>query len=138
MCTVHFNFILIVLGQPTATLSGGYSFLRPSKENFRFFGFDLMITLRKRARDTFAQALKVDNNFFQIPVSQLRQPCLKGGKVAISILEDEYLAGIESCKHNLNGQVIWPKRSTSLTIVALKRKFSPLWKNLDWWGITLL
>ncbi|MCH82656.1 hypothetical protein A2U01_0003467 [Trifolium medium] len=34
---------------------------------------------------------------------QFPQPCVKGDGLAISISEDEYITGIEMCKHNLHG-----------------------------------
>jgi hypothetical protein len=33
---------------------------------------------------------------------------------------------------------VWPKGSTPLTVVALKNKLLPLWKDLARWGITSL
>jgi hypothetical protein len=33
---------------------------------------------------------------------------------------------------------VWPKGSTPLTVVALKKKLLPLWKDLARWGITSL
>ncbi|GAU35044.1 hypothetical protein TSUD_30100 [Trifolium subterraneum] len=84
---------------------------------------------------TFAQTLK---NVCDIPTSQLPQPCVKGDDLAISIPEEEYLVGIDTCKHNLQGRVVWPRGSTPLTVVELKNKLSPMWKDLARWGITSL
>jgi hypothetical protein len=78
------------------------------------------------------------NNLCDIPTSQFPQPCVKGGIDAISIPEHEYTAGIDACKHNLHGRIIWPKGSTPLSVMALKNKLAPLWKDLDKWGITSL
>jgi len=46
------------------------------------------------------------------------------------------MSGMETCKHNLHGRIIWPKGSTPLTAVALKAKLSQIWKGLACWGIT--
>lgn len=46
-----------------------------------------------------------------VPISQLPQPCKKGDGIAIEIPEDEYIAGLEECNHNLHGRIIWPKGS---------------------------
>lgn len=43
---------------------------------------------------SFAQVVKVNNNFCNIPTSKLPQPIIKGNKVAISIPKDKYLAGL--------------------------------------------
>jgi hypothetical protein len=84
---------------------------------------------------TFAQAV---NNICDIPLSQLPQPVVKGDRLAIEIPENFYLAGLEACKHNLHGRVIWPKGSTPLSVGALKDKLSLIWKDLSRWGIISL
>jgi hypothetical protein len=52
--------------------------------------------------------------------------------------EDEYLAGLSTCKLNLHGRIIWPKGSTPLKVGDVKAKLSPLWKTLGKWGLTSL
>jgi len=49
---------------------------------------------------------------------------IKGDGLAIQILEEEYSAGMDACKLNLHGRIIWPKGSTPLTVIALKAKLS--------------
>lgn len=83
---------------------------------------------------TFAQALTL-TNLCEIPLSQLPQAVIKGDVHAIQIPEAEYDAGLNDCKHNLHGRVIWQKGSTPLTTVDLKKKLSLIWKNLSRWGI---
>jgi len=61
---------------------------------------------------------------------------LKGDKFSIEIPEEEYEIGMDSCKTNLHARVIWPKGSTPLTIVGLREKLKPVWKNLSPWGAT--
>jgi hypothetical protein len=63
---------------------------------------------------------------------------VKGHDIAIPIPEEEYSAGVDACKHNLHGRIIWPKGSTPLTVGALKNKLSPLWKDLSKWGVSSL
>lgn len=84
---------------------------------------------------SFVQAL---SNVCDIPSSQFPQPCFKGDRLAIPIPDEEYLAGVEACKHNLHGRIVWPKGSTPLTVVAVKNKLTPIWKDLSRWGITSL
>lgn len=62
-----------------------------------------------KQQKTFAQAL---SNVCDIPLSQLPKPCLKGNNVVIQIPDDEYEAGLEACKYNLQGRIIWPKGSS--------------------------
>ncbi|WJX32856.1 hypothetical protein P8452_21135 [Trifolium repens] len=88
-----------------------------------------------KSQKSFADAL---NNVCDIPTSQLPQPCVKGDRLAISIPEKAYLDGIDACKHNLHGRMIWPKGTTPLSVVALREKLTPLWKSLGCWGITSL
>jgi hypothetical protein len=38
----------------------------------------------------------------------------------------------------LHGRIIWPKGTTPLTVVDLKKKLSVIWKDLSRWGITSL
>lgn len=84
---------------------------------------------------TFAQAV---TNLCDIPSSQLPQPVLKGDNLAIEIPEEEYVAGMETCKHNLHARIIWPKGSTPLTVFDLRAKLAVMWKNLGEWGISSL
>ncbi|MCH81555.1 hypothetical protein A2U01_0002345, partial [Trifolium medium] len=84
---------------------------------------------------TFAQAV---NNLCDIPLSQLPQPVVKGDRLAIEIPENYYLVGLEACKHNLHGRILWPKGSTPLSVAALKEKLSLIWKDLSKWGIISL
>src|SRR4051812_21457015 len=60
------------------------------------------------------------NNVCDIPISQFPTPCVKGDRLAIVIPEDEYQKGVEACKHNLHGRVIWTKGSKPLTVQNLK------------------
>lgn len=82
---------------------------------------------------TFAQAL---SNICDIPSSQLPQPVLKGDNFAIEIPEEEYEAGMETCKFNLHARIIWPKGATPLTVYALRSKLSSMWKGLSKWGVS--
>jgi hypothetical protein len=88
-----------------------------------------------KPQKTFAQAV---NNICDIPLSQLPQPVVKGDRLAIEIPETFYLAGLEACKHNLHGRILWPKGSTPLSVAALKDKLSLIWKDLSQWGIISL
>ncbi|MCH97558.1 hypothetical protein A2U01_0018553, partial [Trifolium medium] len=84
---------------------------------------------------SFAEAV---NNVCEIPASQLPQACVKGAELAITIPEKDYIAGMEACKHNLHGRIVWPKGATPLTVVALKDKLALLWKDLGRWGMLSL
>jgi hypothetical protein len=84
---------------------------------------------------SFAQAL---TNLCDIPLSQLPQPVVKGDRLAIEIPEITYQAGLDACKHNLHGRIIWPKGSTPLSVVALKAKLSLIWKGFSKWGVISL
>ncbi|GAU32780.1 hypothetical protein TSUD_152280 [Trifolium subterraneum] len=88
--------------------------------------------LKPKPQKSFVQAVK---NVCEIPLSQLPQACVKGNRLAIEIPEEAYLAGLEKCKHNLHGRIIWPKGATPLTVAAVKTKLAPLWKDLDRWGV---
>jgi hypothetical protein len=97
---------------------------KPSEEN-----------TKPKAPISFSQAV---NNVCEIPLSQLPQACVKGDRLAIAIPEKDYVAGMEKCKHNLHGRIIWPKGSTPLSVVAVKNKLAPLWKDLSKWGVISL
>jgi hypothetical protein len=84
---------------------------------------------------SFVQAV---TNVCEIPLSQLPQACVKGDRLAISIPEGDYNAGLDACKHNLHGRIIWPKGATRLTVADLKSKLSALWKDFSKWGVTSL
>jgi len=86
-----------------------------------------------KAQMSFAQAL---TNICDTPSSQLPKPTIKGDKFSISIPDEEYDLGMEACKNNLHARIIWPKGSSPLTVVALKEKLKPVWKNLAPWGVT--
>ncbi|GAU13228.1 hypothetical protein TSUD_245980 [Trifolium subterraneum] len=84
---------------------------------------------------TFAQAL---SNVCDIPLNQFPKPCVKGDRWAIAIPEEEYLAGMEACKHNLHGKIIWPKGATPLSLESLRAKLAVLWKAIGKWGVMSL
>jgi len=69
-------------------------------------------------------------------MSQFPKTSLKGNNHAISIPEEEYELGIETCKHNLHAQIIWPKGATPLTVFALREKLTVIWKSFGRWGIS--
>lgn len=87
---------------------------------------------------TFAQVLSNLSVYCDIPSSQLPKPVLKGDNFSISIPEEEYEAGVMSCKLNLQARIIWPKGSSPLSIYDLRNKLSSLWRNLGKWGISSL
>jgi hypothetical protein len=63
---------------------------------------------------------------------------VKGDILAIEIPDAAYQAGLDACKHNLHGRILWPKGSSPLSVVALKDKLSIIWKGLSKWGIISL
>jgi hypothetical protein len=92
-------------------------------------------TSKIRVTKSFAEAV---NNVCDIPVSQLPQPVVKGDMTAIAIPYEEYEIGVNTCKHNLHGIILWPKGATPLKVGDLKAKLAPLWKTLGKWGVTSL
>jgi len=84
---------------------------------------------------TFAQAL---TNVCDIPMSQLPKISVKGNNHAITIPEDEYEIGMETCKFNLHARIIWPKGSTPLSTFALREKLKAIWKSFGRWGISFI
>lgn len=62
----------------------------------------------------------------------------KVDRLSITINEEECLAGVESCKHNLYGRVIWPKCSPPLKVDALHDKLHIVWKDLKKCRVTFL
>lgn len=85
-------------------------------------------TVEQNKAKSFANV--VSNNVSGIPASQFPIPCLKGDRLAIQIPEDEYKLGVEACKHNLHGPVIWSKGTVPLTVSALKSKLLDLWTSI--------
>lgn len=90
-------------------------------------------TTESKQQKTFAQAV---SNICDIPLIQLPKPCIKGDDRAIQIPDDEYEAGLEDCKHNLHGRIIWPKGSDPITVENFRIKLSGLWKDMKRWGVT--
>ncbi|XP_058784901.1 uncharacterized protein LOC131659773 [Vicia villosa] len=88
-----------------------------------------------RKKKSFVEAI---GNVCDIPTNQLPVPCVKGDRLSIMIPEDEYILGLESCKHNLHGRILWPKGSTPITVQQLKSKLQELWTSLPKWGVTSL
>jgi len=91
------------------------------------------VTMIKSQQKTFAQAL---SNVCDVPLSQLPQPIKKGNRIAIEIPEEEYTAGLDECKHNLHGRIIWPKGSSPFSLDNLRAKLTVLWKSIGKWGIS--
>ncbi|KEH37610.1 hypothetical protein MTR_2g043180 [Medicago truncatula] len=70
-------------------------------------------------------------NLCNIPSSQLPQLVIKGDRLSIVILEDDYNEGMTACKFNLHARILWVKGSTPLTVHALKTKLSIMWKDMS-------
>ncbi|XP_058759662.1 uncharacterized protein LOC131632971 [Vicia villosa] len=84
---------------------------------------------------SFAQVL---NGVSDIPSSQLPQALVKGEKLSITIPENEYNVGLEECKNNLHGRILWSKRSSPLVVFDLRKKLVVLWSNMKNWGVLSL
>lgn len=87
---------------------------------------------------TLKSFVEIVNNVYNIPRSQTPIPCVKVDKIETSISEEEYKLGLEVCKNNLRGRIIWKKGSSPLTMVGLRTKHDSLWKSIRNWGITSL
>ncbi|PNX93668.1 hypothetical protein L195_g016823 [Trifolium pratense] len=70
--------------------------------------------------------LKCASPCFQFPCL-----CIKGKDLAISMPADDYLAGLQKCKHDLHGRVIWPNGLTLLKVDTLRSKLLIMWKSLN-------
>lgn len=105
----------------------------PIAENPSFTSTPNGVTVTKNQQKTFAQAL---SNVCDVPLSQLPQPIKKGNQVAIEIPEEEYFVGLDECKHNLHGRILWPKGSSPVSLENLRVKLAILWKSLGKWGIS--
>lgn len=62
--------------------------------------------------------------------------CLKGDDRVIQIPDDENGAGLEACKHNFHGRIIWPKGSNPITVKNLRTKLLGFCKDIKGWGVT--
>lgn len=88
---------------------------------------------------SFAQALtNASVNACNFPLSQLLSTCYIGDTVFVSILEDEYLAGLEGCKTCLHGRLLLPKGSQPLRYPDLKAKVTKILDPLKGWRLILL
>lgn len=76
------------------------------------------------------------NNVCDILLSQLLKHHVKGDRLTIVIPDEEYMLGLEACKHTLHGRVIGKKGKTLLTVQNLKTKLMNLWKSIVKWGVT--
>ncbi|CAK8534260.1 unnamed protein product [Lathyrus sativus] len=92
-------------------------------------------SIASKPHKSFAEAL---GNVCNIPFSQLLIPCVKEDIISIAIPEDEYQLGLDACKHNLHGRMIWSKGITPLTVQQIRTKLSNLLSSMDKWGITFL
>ncbi|KAI5416885.1 uncharacterized protein LOC127136277 [Lathyrus oleraceus] len=64
--------------------------------------------------------------------------CVKRDRLSIVISEEEYLLGVEACKHNLHGRIIWPKGTSPLKVQNFKAKLLGLWKSIGKWETTYI
>lgn len=71
-------------------------------------------------------------------VNYLILASLKGDVLAIKIPEEEYRAGLESCKNHLHGRLIHSKGDAPININDLRPKLLELWKPLGLWGMVSL
>lgn len=69
---------------------------------------------------------------------QVLVTCMKANRIAITISEDEYNLGLEACRHNLHGRILWPKGSSPTTVVRIRGKLASQRPFIAKWGITSL
>lgn len=86
-------------------------------------------------KKSFAQAV---SNSFDILLSQLPKPCLKGNELAIKITESEYQAGGQECKNIIHGRLILSKGDTPLKLGDLRSKLLKIWKSNASWSVVSL
>ena len=86
---------------------------------------------QQKTQKSLVEAL---NNVCDILLSQLPKLCFKGERLKTSIPEEEYLAGLGTCKHNIHGRIIQSKGSTPLTVVTQRDKLKLHWKKLKQMG----
>lgn len=53
----------------------------------------------------------------------------------MSILEEEYLVGLEASKNNLHGRILLSKGDTPVRINDLKIKLTKLWQPIAQWKV---
>ncbi|XP_058754707.1 uncharacterized protein LOC131627863, partial [Vicia villosa] len=56
----------------------------------------------------------------------------------ITIPEEECEAGIDECKNNLYGRVLWPKGTAPLVVATLRKKHALIWPEVKNWGVQSL
>lgn len=99
-------------------------------ENFKYLhtSFKQNTSIEEEVAKQLKLFIKIVNNVCDILLSQLLKSCVKGDRLAIVNLEEEYQLCSETCVHNLHGRVISPKGAASLTVINLKTKLQSLWK----------
>lgn len=87
-------------------------------------------------KKSFTQAV---SNSFDIPISQLLKPCLKGNELAIKISDQsEYQAGVLECKNILHDRLILSKGDSPLKLIDLRSKLLKIWKPCGSWSMVSL
>lgn len=84
---------------------------------------------------TFAQAISIS---FDIHLSQLPKPCLKGNELAIKISESEYQAGVQDCKNILYGRLTLSKGDSPIKLDDLRVKLLKSWRPVHPWTVVSL
>lgn len=102
-----------------------------------FLGLGPILYPRKNSQKNLF-AYVIDKNICSIHQRQLPVPCIKGDRLTIIILEEEYKLGVEACKNHLHGRIVWSKGYTPLTVVNLRLKLLELWSSIEKWGVTSL
>ncbi|AES75351.1 DUF4283 domain protein [Medicago truncatula] len=72
----------------------------------------------------------------QPKIIQSKQQKTFGDDRVIQIPDDENGAGLEACKHNFHGRIIWPKGSNPITVKNLRTKLLGFCKDIKGWGVT--
>ncbi|KAF1888435.1 hypothetical protein Lal_00011206 [Lupinus albus] len=96
---------------------------------------DDIVKDKPNPKPSFAQTVK---GTYEVPISLLPKPCIKGDVVAVKIPEAAYQVGLERCKTNLHGRLILAKGDQPLKFVDLKTRLLDLWNMVGKWNMISL
>lgn len=95
-----------------------------------FLGFNLFpaTSLVKKNPTPKNQQKPSPNHAYMIPLSRLPIPCLKGDSILVTILEEEFLVGLDKCKNYLHGCLLLLKTLVLYLKLLKPRKPFVIWK----------
>lgn len=89
---------------------------------------------KARTFKSFAEVVQDRQDSAIINHVSLPKPCIRGNRLCVKILQEDYVQGLANCKNRLHGRVMFPKGTATVKLGELKTK-SKIYRSFNPIGV---